>query len=281
MGDSRFPQLCRKGCRPSRMRCCFEFPMVLQNAYPPSSRVRSQTRRDKALDSTATDSSDCLEPVSLFLGSADLQTGDDKRTRYTRQVLSLAAVAMQLHHKYTECNLHISLHPSIIHFDSPPFLQFSILSSPPHLILYTPHNYFFHFIPVLFILTLHRSSNSLCSHLHHTLFYTPHTIISFTSSVSLCFHLHHALFYTPHIIISFTSSVSLLHFHTSTSFQRRVSANSKKRFLSVFCPTYYIKNLIQGRKENPSLCIRYNIVLQQCKLDVVNPEFYQLNKIVS
>jgi hypothetical protein len=139
VGDLRFPQLCRKGCRPSSMRSCFEFSMVLQNAYPTSSSVRSQAHSDSALESRAPDSSDFLVPVRLFLRSVRLETEDDERTRYTRQALSLPAVAMQLHHKYSEYNLYISLHPSINHFDSPPFLQFSTFSSPPHLLFYIPH----------------------------------------------------------------------------------------------------------------------------------------------
>jgi len=64
-------------------------------------RTASNSLR-KTLDSRGTDSSDCLVPVTLFVGSVGLQTEDDKRTRYTRQALSLPAIAMQLHHKYSE-----------------------------------------------------------------------------------------------------------------------------------------------------------------------------------
>lgn len=91
---------------------------------------------------------------------------------------------------------------------------------------FSVYNLYIQFIPVLFIFTLQRSSISQCSHLYYTLFSISHTIISFTFTVSL------------------------LHFHIFTPFRQSIYANSKKHLLSVFCPTYYIKNLIQVGKEN-------------------------------
>jgi len=58
--------------------------MVLQNVYPSSSSVRSQTSRDRALESGAHDSSVSLVPVRLFLGCVGLETEDCERKRCTR-----------------------------------------------------------------------------------------------------------------------------------------------------------------------------------------------------
>jgi hypothetical protein len=78
--------------------------MILQNAYPSSSSARSQIRSDRALESRDSNSSDCLVPVRLSLGSVGFQREEDERTRYTRKALSLPVVAMQLHRKFYRNN---------------------------------------------------------------------------------------------------------------------------------------------------------------------------------
>ena len=84
----------------------------------------------------------------------------------------------------------------------------------------------FHFIPLLLILTLHCSSISLCSPRNHILLSISHTIISFTSSVPL------------------------LHFHTFTPFQQRISANSKK-FSLCFLPNFLPQKFNSRWKRKP------------------------------